>query len=420
MRHKRQGGQRRRHPRRSLVVAEGRPLLIQRSTILSLGVSQLVCWGISYYLIGGFGTRMAEDLGWSRALVFGGFSMALLVGGLVSPMVGRMIDRHGGRLTMSGGSVLIAVGCAGIALAREVIPYYAAWLCLGVGMRMTLYDAAFATLARIGGPAAKRPIAQITLLGGLASTAFWPIGEGLAALFGWRGAVLAYAAIALLTVPLHMSLPNGQYGDTPKGQAAEHPPPLAAGPREARIAGLLYALIVALTSLLNSAMSAHMIGLLSGLGVATAVAVWISTLRGVGQSLARLCEVLFGRAVDPFDLSIGAALLLPFCFAVGLLSGEVALAALAFAFFYGAGNGLLTITRGTLPLMLFDPRHYGAIVGRLLLPSFLLQATAPLAYALVIEHAGDGAALILSVAIALVILLCAVVLKLRFRRRVTA
>ncbi|MBV8426857.1 MAG: MFS transporter, partial [Hyphomicrobiales bacterium] len=167
--------------------------MITRWLVLWLGLSQLICWGISYYLIGGFGDLIAADLGWSRSLVFGGFSAALVVMSLVSSVTGRVIDRHGGRAVMTAGSCLLALGCVGLSLAHDVVTYYAAWLVLGLAMRATLYDAAFASLARIGGPQARRPISQITLLGGLASTTFWPIGEGLSSLFGWRGAVLAYA-----------------------------------------------------------------------------------------------------------------------------------------------------------------------------------------------------------------------------------
>lgn len=184
---------------------------IGRRTIVCLGISQLVCWGITYYLIGVFGELIAADLGWSRTVVYGGFSIALLAMGIVSPLVGRLIDHLGGARVMSLGSVLCTLGTAGLALAHGFAAYYAAWICLGVAMRATLYDAAFATLARLGGPDAGRPIAQITLLGGLASTCFWPIGHLLAESFGWRGALLVYALIALATVPLHLAIPRGRY-----------------------------------------------------------------------------------------------------------------------------------------------------------------------------------------------------------------
>ncbi|WP_119421610.1 MFS transporter [Desertibaculum subflavum] len=383
--------------------------MIRPRTVLILGLSQLVCWGITYYLIGAFGHLIAADLGWSMAVVHGGFSAGLAVMGVVSARVGRLIETHGGRNVMVAGSLLTMLGCVGLALARDLWLYYAAWAVLGLAMRMTLYDAAFAALARIGGPEARRPIAQITLLGGLASTVLWPVGHGLAELFGWRGAVLCYAGFAALTVPLHLAVPRGRYQAEAKPADAAAPSPRKA--RDRRLAAGLYALAVALATFLNSGMSAHMIAVLGGLGVAASVAVWIGALRGIGQSASRLGEVLFGTRVSPFALNIGASAALPVCFIVGLLSGQLVVAAMFFAIVYGAGNGLLTIVRGTLPLALFDPQVYGSLVGRLLAPSFYLSALAPLAYALVIEHLGNAAALWLSASIGVVILASAVLLR---------
>jgi hypothetical protein len=397
--------------------------LILRRTVFFLGLSQLVCWGTAYYLIGGFGHVIGEDLGWSRDLVYGGFSLALLVMGCASPLAGRLIDRHGGRKVMASGSVLIALGCAGIALSHGVLLYYASWVCLGFAMRLALYDAAFATLARIGGPSARKPMAQVTLFGGLASTVFWPFGHMLTQYFGWRTALFVYAGVALLTLPLHLAIPVGRYGEAMPVEAAPAPPlpaerpPLAVSPRDRFAAGALYALIMASVSFLNSGMSAHMISILAGLGLAAGAAVWIATLRGVAQSAARLAEVLFGARLDAFHLNMLAAGLLPFAFLAGMAGGVFVPAALAFAFVYGAGNGLTTITRGTLPLALFDRTVYGLVVGRLLMPSFIISAASPLVYAGVIERFGSQAALVLSAVVALLALAAAIVLHLRFRQR---
>ncbi len=391
--------------------------MIGPGTAFCLGLSQLICWGITFYLIGGFGELIAADLGWSREKVYGGFSAALVVMGIASPLVGRLIDRHGGRLVMAAGSLFAALGCAGLALSGGTLGYYGAWLAIGLAMRLTLYDAAFAALARIGGPGAKRAIAQVTLLGGLASTVFWPLGHGLAESFGWRGALFAYAGFALLTLPLHLAIPKGRFGDRPAAETKPPPPPLAGDRRDRFIAGALYAVIVTLTSFLNAGMSAHMIAILMGLGLAAAAAVWISSLRGIGQSSARLCEVLFGRRLHPLDLNLGATSVLPLCFAIGLFSGQIPAAALGFAFLYGAGNGLVTITRGTLPLVLFDHETYGARVGALLMPSFTLAAAGPLIFATVIESFGPRGGLTLAAACGGVVLAASIALKLRFSRR---
>jgi hypothetical protein len=390
--------------------------VIPRLTVVCLGLSQLVCWGISYYLIGVFGELIAADLGWSLTAVYGGFTAALVVMGVTSPFTGRMIDSHGGRRVMVTGSVLIAIGCTVLALAHTALVYYAAWIVLGLAMRMTLYEAAFAALARIGGPDARLAISQITLLGGLASTTLWPVGHALAAHFGWRAAVLAYAVFALLTIPLHLAIPDTRYGELPaKAGGAPAQRPLARTPRERLVAGSLYAAITTLANFLNSGMSAHMIGMLTGFGLAASVAVWISTLRGVGQTSARFLEVLFGRRMHPLTLNLLTAVILPLCFAAGLLSGEFVAAAIGFAFFYGAGNGIVTITRGTLPLVLFDPATYGTYTGRLLVPSFIVAAFAPIAYAYVIQRFGEAGALYLSIAVALVILASAVALRALFK-----
>jgi MFS family permease len=391
--------------------------VIARRTVICLGLSQLICWGVSYYLIGIFGEAIAAEMNWSRPLVYGGFSAALVVMGLTSPLTGSLIDRYGGRRVMVAGSALTALGCAVLAVATNIAIYYAAWLCLGIAMRLTLYEAAFASLARIGGPQARRPIAQVTLFGGLASTTFWPIGQALADVAGWRGAVLIYAGFALLTIPLHLAIPDTRFEARDRTIAGTDPAPLRKFQRPQIIAASLYATIAILASFLNSGMSAHMIPILAGLGVATSVAVWIATLRGVGQSLARLTDVLFGGGLHPLQLNLIAALILPVAFAIGLLSGHSVIAAIAFAFGYGAGNGIATITRGTLPLVLFDIRSYGALTGRLLMPSFLLAAIAPMGYAFVIERFGETGALVFSFVLAVLLLAASLALNAVFRPR---
>lgn len=388
--------------------------MIPRHTVLCLGLSQFVAWGTTYYLVGAFGERMSADLGWPRDIVYGGFALALLVMGLASPLCGRLIDRHGGRGMMATGSALAALGCIGLVASHSLLAYYAAWLVLGIAMRLTLYDAAFAALARVGGVQARRAMAQITLPGGLSSTAFWPLGTALADSLGWRGAVLVYAGLMLATVPLAFALPAARPGDRPAVPAAGFGPNTGGTGSRLLLAGLLYAMIATILNFLNAGMSSQMIAILAGLGLAQTSAVWVATLRGIGQSAARLAEILFGARLHPLALNLLACSLLPVCFAAGFAGGHSLTAAMLFAFGYGAGNGLATITRGTVPLVLFDQRAYGAITGRLLAPSFVVSAGAPIIYARVIESWGQEGALGLSLVLAGITLVAALVLKLRF------
>jgi len=377
--------------------------VIKRRHIIGLGLSQLICWGVSFYLIGIFGDLIMADLDWSRTTVHAGFSIALLVMAVTSPMIGRTVDRIGGGPVMSAGSVLCAIGCAGLATTHSLATYYGAWVCLGVAMRCFLYDAAFAALARIVGPEARRPIAHITLLGGLATTCFWPIGHFLSEALGWRGALLVYAFLALSTLPVYLTLPKNRHADSV--DINDNHPELTfpnAG-KEKLIYAFLYTVIIALGNALNAGMSAHMISIMTELGLGAALAVSVAALRGIGQSTARLADTLFGRRVHPINLNLLAATLVPLSFTIGLAGGGYPIAAAVFSFSYGGSYGLLTITRGTLPLVLFDYRTYGSFVGKLLVPSFILSAAAPFTFAYVIDDFGAVAALSLAISIGMVI-----------------
>lgn len=387
--------------------------MIDRGTVWRLGFGQLISWGVTYYLCGVLGGRIAVDLGWSLTAVNGGFALALLVMGLVSPLAGRLIENHGGRRAMTVGALLGAAGCAGLAASHSAAAFYAAWVVIGVSMRLTLYDAAFAALARIAGPNARRAMAQITLLGGLASTVFWPLGDALADAFGWRGAALAFAGCSAASALLYLTLPTGRFRAEPRGgtETAANVAEASLDPASRRLAAVLYAVATALVSVLNSAMSAHMIGMLAGLGLALNAAVWIASLRGLGQTGARACEVAFGARARSVDVNLIAAALLAACFPIALWSGAGVAAAGAFVLMFGAGNGLSSITRGTLPLAFFDPRTYGSLVGRLIAPGFVLAAAAPVGYALMIERFGAASAVWLSAALGATALAAAIGLK---------
>ena len=393
--------------------------MIPPRAIVCLGLTQLVGWGVTFYLIGALGPAMAADLGWNAATVYGGFSAAIVVMAMVSPLAGLAVDRWGGHRVMPAGAVVAALGCALLAAAHGLALYYLAWIALGIGMRLCLYDAAFASLARAAGPTARRPMSQITLFGGLASTVMWPVGHALAGWLGWRGAVLAYGALALSTLPLYLALPRERYA-APAGARDKAATGLARSLGERRLAGTLYVLIAMLTNFLAAGNAAHLISLLSGLGLAAAAAVSVAALWGVGQFAARLADVALGSRLHPLTLTLAVGTVLPLCFLLALLSGGNLYATAAYALLYGACNGLLTITRGTLPLALFDFRSYGTLVGALLIPSFLLTATAPVAYAYLVESHGARGAMAVSVGLAAAIFAAALALRWTFIGRVRA
>jgi MFS family permease len=134
-----------------------------RVVISTLGVTQILAWGSSYYLPAVLAKPIAAGMGWSLAWVVGGLSVGLLAAGLVAPKVGRTIDAKGGRPVLIGSSLLLGSGLATLALAHSLPVYFAAWLHMGIGMGAGLYDAAFATLGRLYGKPARSAITTLTL-----------------------------------------------------------------------------------------------------------------------------------------------------------------------------------------------------------------------------------------------------------------
>src|SRR5262245_26061077 len=172
--------------------------------VLVLGVTQILAWGAIFYPPVLTLPLIAADRGWSITFVMAGFSLALLMAGLVSPLVGRLIDRHGGHRIMAVGSLLGALGLLGLAYAEHWLVYLAVWVLLGVATAASLYDPAFATLGRIFGAAARRPITALTLAGGFASTVSWPATHLLIDRLGVRSTYLVYALLlALVGALLH-------------------------------------------------------------------------------------------------------------------------------------------------------------------------------------------------------------------------
>ena len=217
-------------------------------------------------------------------------------------------------------------------------------------------------------------------------------------------------------MPLLLTIPRERHGAEAEakagGDAAVPTAPPANG-RSLLLPAALYALIVTISNALNSGLSAHLMGILTSLGLAAVLAAPMASLWGIAQSLVRLANILFGGRIHPLALNLGATLIFPACLTVGFASGMSPVAAAAFVFLYGAGNGLMTITRGTMPLVLFDPAAYGSLVGHLLVPSFVFAAASPLIYATVIERYGASGALWLSIGLALVMLAAALTLLLR-------
>ncbi|HEX5508212.1 MAG TPA: MFS transporter [Pseudolabrys sp.] len=379
--------------------------------VLTLGVTQILSWGTIYYTPVLIVPLIVAEHHWSIAFGMGGFSVGLLVAGLVAPYVGRSIDRYGGHVVMTGGSLIAGVGLVAVVLADARVAYLAAWALLGLAMAANLYDSAFATLGRIFGADARRPITALTLAGGFASTVSWPATHFLIEAVGWRGTYLIYAAImTFVAAPLHaLSLPRSRAGVASPAQSGERSKQSVLRPNGA--AFLLVATAFSAYAFVPSGLSAHLLAIFKRSGIDAATVVWIGALFGPAQVGARLIEFAFGRDLHPLWVVRFALTLLLCAFVMLALLGFSWPVAAAFAVMFGGANGLVTITRGAVPLALFGPDGYGRLIGRLAGPFLLMQAAAPLVMAFVVERATDSAALALAAAFAAAALCCFVLIR---------
>ena len=356
------------------------------ATVAALGSAQTLAWASSYYLPAMLATPMSVDLGVSAPTVFAAFSVALIVSAVLGPRAGRLIDVWGGRPVLMVSSLVFALGLSGLGLARDAIGLFAAWLVIGVAMSGGLYEAAFSALVRLYGQGARNSITGITLIAGFASTVGWPLSTWLEAGFGWRGACLAWAGLHVLVgLPLNAMLPR--LASLPEARvavsAAASSPVALAHPR--RVAMLL-ALVFAATWFISTAMAAHLPRLLQAGGASMATAVAVGALVGPAQVAGRLLEFGLLRRVHPLLSARLAATLHPLGAALLILLG--APAAAAFALLHGAGNGILTIAKGTLPLVLFGPQGYGHRQGLMMVPARVAQALSPWLFGLLLDFWG--------------------------------
>ncbi|MSO76164.1 MAG: MFS transporter [Alphaproteobacteria bacterium] len=380
-----------------------------------LGFTQIAGWGTTFYTPAVLAGPVIADTGWSRTLVFGAFSLSLLLGAVLARPAGRVIDKYGGRLAMGGGSVLAAAGLLVAAVAPHLGVYFLAWVIIGAAMRFTLYEAAFATLTAAAGRDARRAISYLTLYGGVASTVFWPIGHALVEAVGWRWTFVVFALVNLLfCAPLHaFTLPRAGAALTGPGAddaAAAGGPALTGAARTYAL--IMLTLTLALYNYVSSALSAHLVDMLVALGLAAGTAVSIAALRGIGQVAGRLWEILFLGQIRPATLAVIAVGLTPLAF-LALLPGVGFVTAIAFTFMLGASMGLVTIVRGVVPLLLFGPVGYGALIGTMTAPSLVTGALAPMSHAATIEWLGHEAALAILAAGSLVALVAIIVLAWR-------
>ena len=372
--------------------------------VSTLGIVQITTWGTSYYCLGVLAGPIVSDTGWSRSLVYFGFTVALLVMGAVSPRAGRAIDHYGARSVMALGVVLVSIGLYALSLVQSEPAYLAVWAFLGLGMRLCLYDAAFAALVQVVPTRGRQAISYLTLFGAFASTVFWVVGHYLEEAQGWRQTFALFALINLVVcLPLiwfglaHHEAPRVNSEVAAQAAPSSEGPPLEGAMRF--VAMVLFALVMSLNGFVFAVVTVQLVPLLEAAGLATAAAVWVASLKGFAQFGGRVVEIVFGRnlrAITIARISIGV---LPVSFALLLAAQGHLYAIVAFTLLMGASQGVITIVRGALPLALFGASGYGAVLGMLATPVLIVNAVSPTLFAMIVDRWGWHTAQVVLVAV---------------------
>ena len=356
--------------------------------LAALGLTQILGWGSTYFLPGVLGAPIEAALGLPPGATFSGIALQLGLAGLLAPHAGRLIDRHGARLAMAVGSVLLAAGLGLLALAQGPLGALFACLVLGAGGALALTEAANAALAVLGREGARKRLGMVSVMSGFASVIAWPAFAWLEARHGWRGAVGAAAAAHLLVaLPLHLwMLPAGPRGPRPlRAPAASLPP---------RLRWLSAALT--LQTLVGSAVLANMVGLVGALGLSGEAAIFWAVLIGPAQVTARLLDLAGGARMSAVRLASFAMAAMPLALLLPLAApGAIPLFIIA----YGLASGLMSVLRPACLIEMHGTEGYATVAGRVMAPVTGAMALGPALFAPLLILAGAGPALMIAAAL---------------------
>ena len=368
---------------------------------VGLCLTQIVGWGTTFLMPSVLGRHIERDLALPSEVVYGGITVMFGVGALFAPRVGRLLDRTGARSVMAIGSIIYALSLAALSFSQGLVSYLLCWAAMGIASTLALNTPASIALAQIAGSRARQAIAILAIIGGFASTVFWPVSEALEVFFSWRGVLLIYAAIHLLVcAPVHLLVLPGRplVGTQATADMTVAPPPS----EKTRRIFLLLSVAFSCGAFIFTGFIVHAIGVLRGLGHDPASALLLASLIGPAQVAVRVVELVFGHRYAISSSTLFAAAVLPLGLGLAFLAGGNFVVALLCLQAYGIANGLKAVLRATLPLALFGRAQFGTYLGRLALPQGIVSAAAPPVLAAVMANYGAEGVLGVTFVVAMV------------------
>ncbi len=352
-----------------------------RRVVSVLSITQITSWGVLYYAFAALSSSITADTGWTSVAVTGAFSLSQFVAAGAGIWVGRHIDAYGPRRVMTAGSLVAIPAVLTIASAPNLGVFYVGWVLAGIAMAGVLYPPAFAALTHWAGERRVGALTTLTLVAGLASTAFAPLSSVLDDWLGWRGAYLTLLVVlVIITVPLHW------WGlRKPWRSAAGHEARLEASASVAaevrKVARsrsfILLAAAMALTSLSIFAVVINLVPMLEEQGMSRNLAAVALGLGGVGQVTGRLGYAWFAARTSVSARTVVVILAVALATAALALAPDLTLLLIGLGMLVGLARGIYTLIQATAITDRWGPKAYGTLNGLLTAPSLVASASAP-------------------------------------------
>lgn len=361
-------------------------------SVLGIGTTTTIGYGTIYYSFTIMSTQIQNEFGWSKSFLFAIFSLGILLGGFLAPTVGKLLDHHGARIIMTVGSFLCFLGLYGISFIETQWQYIVAILFLEIVSTLVLYESAFVAFSQLVGNNARTPITQITLIAGFASTIFWPLISYLLTIMHWRDVYLTLGLFhILLAMPIHYFVLKSNLlidNESKENTMASLPTTLSLQNSERKEAKWYLIFVFSLIAIPVTVMQTHFMGLLAEFGFEMATAVLLGTIIGPAQVIARIFEIAFAKKITPLQSGYYSILVLCVGLVALIFSGYSYYFALLFVILYGAGQGLVAVIRGSIPLYLFGKKGYGKMNGNINLYRNIVVATVPFGFAVILDVFG--------------------------------
>jgi sugar phosphate permease len=351
--------------------------------------------GIAFSSFGLFVQPLEDEFSWMRAEVALGFSVSLLLSGIVAPWVGRAIDRFGIRRIILIGTPLTAGSYMLLATVDSLWEWYT-FLAINAVVRQTISYIPFQVLiARWFG---RRRATAVAILGAglwLGAVVMVPIMEVVIGAVGWDGAfIFAAVVVPALLIPLglfvirdHPPPDAEEVQEVPAAQAASAPvgmaPSLTLG--EALRTPTFWILTLAITAFFYSVIGwlVHAVPYYESVGMSGGWAAGLVSLTSAGAIVALL---IYGRYADRIQRverpSVLFSLLLGGAMIVLLVSGGTTWGIAVFIVLFLLGFAAGPLLEPLVIIRAFGLGSYATILGA----SFMLQA-----FGLVVSPAAAGA-----------------------------